>query len=101
MLKMKVCLLGSYGVGKTSLVARYVHSMFADKYHTTVGVKSDKKLLEIEGQEITLMRICVIPGIFPNPHGAILQVPAGLFSRPARNPAITWRKLLPCSLRAS
>ena len=55
MLKMKVCLLGSFGVGKTSLVARYVHSMFADKYHTTVGVKIDKKLLEIEGQEITLM----------------------------------------------
>jgi small GTP-binding protein len=55
MLKKKICLLGSYGVGKTSLVARFVHSMFADKYHTTVGVKIDKKVLEIEGQELTLM----------------------------------------------
>jgi small GTP-binding protein len=55
MLKKKICLLGSYGVGKTSLVARFVHSMFADKYHTTVGVKIDKKLVEIDGREVTLM----------------------------------------------
>jgi small GTP-binding protein len=55
MLKKKVCLLGSYGVGKTSLVARFVHSMFADRYHTTVGVKIDKKVLTVKDQELTLM----------------------------------------------
>jgi small GTP-binding protein len=55
MLKKKICLLGSFGVGKTSLVARFVHSMFADKYHTTVGVKIDKKVLDVDGQELTLM----------------------------------------------
>ena len=55
MLKKKICLLGSYGVGKTSLVARFVHSLFSDKYHTTVGVKIDKKVLQLEGDEITLM----------------------------------------------
>jgi small GTP-binding protein len=55
MQKKKICLLGSYGVGKTSLVARFVHSMFADKYHTTVGVKIDKKVLAVDGDEVTLM----------------------------------------------
>jgi small GTP-binding protein len=55
MQKKKICLLGSYGVGKTSLVGRFVHSMFADKYHTTVGVKIDKKVLTIDGEEVTLM----------------------------------------------
>src|SRR5215469_18953326 len=55
MQKKKICLLGSYSVGKTSLVARFVHSMFADKYHTTVGVKIDKKVLNIGGDEIILM----------------------------------------------
>ena len=55
MLKKKLCLLGSYGVGKTSLVARFVHSMFSDKYHTTVGVKIDKKTLTVNGEEVTLM----------------------------------------------
>jgi small GTP-binding protein len=55
MLKKKICVLGSYGVGKTSLVGRFVHSMFADKYHTTVGVKIDKKVLTVKGEEVTLM----------------------------------------------
>jgi small GTP-binding protein len=55
MLKKKICLLGSYGVGKTSLVARFVHSQYTDKYHTTVGVKIDKKVLDVAGQEVALM----------------------------------------------
>lgn len=55
MQKKKICLLGSYGVGKTSLVARFVHSLFADKYHTTVGVKIDKKQVTVDGEEVTLM----------------------------------------------
>jgi small GTP-binding protein len=54
-LKKKICMLGSYGVGKTSLVARFVHSMFSDKYHTTVGVKIDKKPVAVDGQEVILM----------------------------------------------
>jgi small GTP-binding protein len=55
MLKKKICLLGSFGVGKTSLVGRFVNSIFTDKYHTTVGVKIDKKVLDVDGQELTLM----------------------------------------------
>lgn len=55
MVKKKICLLGSFGVGKTSLVARFVHSIFSDKYHTTVGVKIDKKILSLAGEEVTLI----------------------------------------------
>jgi small GTP-binding protein len=55
MRKKKICLLGSFGVGKTSLVSRFVHSIFSDRYHTTVGVKIDKKVVETEDGEITLM----------------------------------------------
>jgi small GTP-binding protein len=53
--KKKICLLGSFGVGKTSLVARFVHSLFSDKYHTTVGVKIDKKVITVGSDEVTLM----------------------------------------------
>jgi small GTP-binding protein len=53
--KKKIGMLGSFGVGKTSLVARFVHSMFSDKYHTTVGVKIDKKIVRVDGSEVTLM----------------------------------------------
>lgn len=55
MIQKKVCLLGTSGVGKTSLVAQFVHSMFSDKYLTTVGVKIDKKSVTVAGTEVTLV----------------------------------------------
>ena len=55
MLKKKICMLGYYGVGKTSLVSQFVNQLFADKYQTTVGVKVDKKVVEVDGRQVTLM----------------------------------------------
>ena len=55
MLQKKVCMLGGSGVGKTSLVSRFVSSLFSDKYLTTVGVKVDKKTVPIDSGEMTLM----------------------------------------------
>jgi small GTP-binding protein len=54
-IQKKVCLLGGFGVGKTSLVARFVHSMFSDKYLTTVGVKIDKKRVDADGRQVELV----------------------------------------------
>ncbi len=48
-------MIGTSGVGKTSLVAKFVHSMFSDKYLTTVGVKIDKKVVSLGEQEVMLM----------------------------------------------
>ena len=55
MLQKKVCMLGAFGVGKTSLVRRYVQSIFSDTYLTTVGVKIDKKTLTLEGESLILI----------------------------------------------
>jgi len=55
MIFAKVCLIGAPGVGKTSLVKRFVDQIFSEQYLTTVGVKVDKKKVEIDQQEITLM----------------------------------------------
>lgn len=55
MIQKKICLLGAFSVGKTSLIMRYVNSLFDEKYHTTVGVKVDKKQLIANGQDVTLM----------------------------------------------
>jgi len=54
-IQKKVCLLGAFAVGKTSLIQRYVNSLFSDKYHTTVGVKIDKKQVTCHEQPYTLM----------------------------------------------
>ena len=55
MIQKKICLMGSFAVGKTSLIARYVKSIFSDKYLTTVGVMIDKKEIRVSGQEVTLI----------------------------------------------
>jgi small GTP-binding protein len=54
-IQKKICLLGGFGVGKTSLVSRFVHSIFSDKYLTTVGVKIDKKSIDLGDQRVDLV----------------------------------------------
>jgi len=54
-LQKKICLLGAFGVGKTSLTQRYVSSIFSDKYLTTVGVKIDKKTLDVGATPVSLV----------------------------------------------
>jgi small GTP-binding protein len=55
MIKKKICMLGIFAVGKTSLVQRFVKSIFSEKYLTTVGVKIDKKTLNVGNQVVDLM----------------------------------------------
>jgi small GTP-binding protein len=55
MIQKKICMLGTFAVGKTSLVQRFVQSIYSDKYHTTVGVKIDKKQVQVSAQELMLI----------------------------------------------
>ncbi len=48
-------MLGATGVGKTSLVQRFVRSIYSEKYHTTIGVKIDKKELKVDETDVTLL----------------------------------------------
>ncbi len=48
-------MLGGFAVGKTSLVSRFVRSLFSDKYHTTVGVKVDKKSVSLPEGDVELV----------------------------------------------
>jgi small GTP-binding protein len=45
----KICILGDFAVGKTSLVQRFVSNQFSDKYLTTLGVKVDTKEVRLDG----------------------------------------------------
>ena len=58
----KVCMVGDFGVGKTSLVARFVRSTFSDKYLTTVGVKVDSKEVVLPGGDPIKLVIWDIAG---------------------------------------
>lgn len=55
MINKKMCMLGAFSVGKTALVQQYVHSIFSDKYLSSVGVKISKKALAVDGTDVTLV----------------------------------------------
>jgi small GTP-binding protein len=54
-IQKKICMVGVFGTGKTSLVQQYVHSIFSVKYHSTVGVKIDRKSVEVSGTQVSMV----------------------------------------------
>jgi len=55
MVSKKICMIGSFAVGKTSLVDQYVHSMFSNRYLSTVGVKISKKECRVGEHDVNLV----------------------------------------------
>ena len=55
MIQKKVCMVGLFGTGKTSLVQRFVQSIFSERYLSTVGVKIDRKSIAVDGADLTLV----------------------------------------------
>jgi len=55
MLQKKICMVGAFATGKTSLVSRFVYSIFSERYYTTVGVKIEKKTIDIQERSINLI----------------------------------------------
>lgn len=54
-MQKKICLLGSFAVGKTSLADRFVRSIFSERYRTTVGVRIHKKTIQIGEKAVDLI----------------------------------------------
>lgn len=68
----KICVLGDFAVGKTSLVARFVHNQFSEKYHTSIGVKVDVKRLALADGRPCKLAVWDVAGT---------DTPTGLFLR--------------------
>lgn len=51
----KICLMGASGVGKTSLVKRFVEGKFDDTYRTTIGVQLSQKLFACDQEQVKLI----------------------------------------------
>ncbi len=54
-IQKKVCLLGDFSVGKTSLVRRFVDGRFDDKYLSTIGVRISRKMLPLATNTLNLL----------------------------------------------
>ncbi|WP_395044102.1 Rab family GTPase [Flavobacterium sp.] len=51
----KVVLVGHFGVGKSSLMRRFVQNTFSDNYIVTIGVHILKKEIKVEKTNLTLI----------------------------------------------
>lgn len=51
----KIILTGSFCVGKTSLISQFVYSKFPNIYQTTLGVKIDRKTIELNDFNLDLI----------------------------------------------
>ena len=54
--KRKICLIGDWGVGKTSLIKKFVLNQFDDKYISTFGSKVYKKRVMLNQPENDFIR---------------------------------------------
>jgi small GTP-binding protein len=58
-IKKKMCLLGDPGVGKTSLIRRFVVDKYDDKYISTLGTKVSKKDISISEPKPTILTMVI------------------------------------------
>lgn len=50
----KIVLIGHFGVGKTSLIRRFVENTFSEDYKVTIGVHISKKTIEISDNKTSV-----------------------------------------------
>jgi small GTP-binding protein len=51
----KIVLVGHFGVGKSSLIRRFVQNAFSEEYKVTIGVQIHKKEIAINEKKITFI----------------------------------------------
>lgn len=56
-ISQKMCLVGDFGVGKTSLIRRFVDDQFSDEYLSTVGVKISRKAVDVILPEASTQKV--------------------------------------------
>jgi len=78
-IQRKICLLGSFAVGKTSLVRRFVYNLFDEKYLSTIGVTISRKQVQVTDDTLLQMVIWDLAGgdEFNGKHASYLQGSAG------------------------
>ena len=53
-IKKKICVVGALATGKTSISRRFSENIFTEKYHFTMGATIRNKLLNFEGQKVSI-----------------------------------------------
>ncbi|KAL4645846.1 ras-related protein Rab-7b-like [Arapaima gigas] len=54
---LKIIIVGALGVGKTSLLHRYIHNIFNEDYSSTLGANVQQKRVNVDGQVVRLQQV--------------------------------------------
>ena len=78
-IQRKICMLGDFSVGKTSLVERFVYNRFDDRYLSTIGVKISRKSVELDADRTIHLLVWDLAGgeEFSGSQGSYLRGAAG------------------------
>lgn len=55
----KVCLIGDFAVGKTSLIRRFTESRFSESYLSTIGIRVSRKTLRLSDEYPTTLTMLI------------------------------------------
>lgn len=77
----KLLVIGDLGVGKTSIIKRYVHQNFSSHYRATIGVDFALKVLHWDPETVVRLQLWDIAG---EPRGRGPR--SGSASQPVSNP---------------
>lgn len=59
---LKVLVIGDLGVGKTSIIKRYVHQVYSQHYRATIGVDFALKVLNWDHKTVVRLQLWDIAG---------------------------------------
>ncbi len=78
-IQKKICMLGDFAVGKTSLVRRFVEGRFDDRYLSTIGVKVSRREVALDDNTLVRLLLWDLAGSeeFTGVQGNYLQGAAG------------------------
>ncbi len=70
---IKICLIGDFAVGKTSLIRRFTESRFSDTYLSTIGVRVSRRVVRLADAPSTTLTMLIWDTAGSEPFTRVVQ----------------------------